>query len=357
MLTTEVARLTATISGEMRPADVPVADGVDVEAIKAGDPDPMEVVVEIAPGKSKRGWNYRLTALESIVRRVNEQTLSGFLGHQKPDEVLTQFPTPVTHWVGAKLENGKAYFRGVIDQVAKDLKRWIRSGRVKQVSIFGVPKLRRTAGETEVVDYEALSIDWTPLGRAGMETRVVAVGEIFEGGDTMDWKQLVQQLKGMLQTGDVTLTQVAGEMGWTPEQVAGAIDGQWVERKNAAEKKLQAVTEALGVTGEMDAAQVAREAKAALDREKERGRQEIIDGVIREKVGDEKDQKLIAKMLKPAPGATREQIAGEIDTLLADESVQEILSRRYTDKPPVVPGAKADKEKASSNLKIKRNAI
>lgn len=177
-ITGEMVRITASITGEMSVNDILLAPGINIEALKADDDDPMEVVVEVPAGKSKRGCNYRPEALQKIVGEVMKNTLSGFLGHQKPEDVDHQFLPPVTHWVGAKWENGKAYFRGLIDAAAKDLKRWIRAGRVKQVSIFGMPTLRSVAGETEVIDYSPLSIDWTPLDRAGMPTRIVAVGEM-----------------------------------------------------------------------------------------------------------------------------------------------------------------------------------
>jgi len=173
----EMSILDAMIGG-MKPEDIPLAPGVDVDAIKDGDDDPLEVVVSVPASKSKRGWNYTGESLQDIVKFVNAETLSGFLGHQKPDNVDTEFPTPVTHWVGAKWENGKAYFRGVVDKVAPDLKRWIRSKRVTQVSIFGIPTLKNVAGEVHVVGYKPLSIDWTPLHRAGMPSEVVAFGEM-----------------------------------------------------------------------------------------------------------------------------------------------------------------------------------
>lgn len=164
----ELAYLAATITGEMRVEDVPLAPGVDLAALKAGDTESLEVVVEVPAGKSKRGWNYLPKALQRIVGEVSTKTASGFLGHQDPTQVDHQFPNPVTHWVGAKFQDGKAYFRGVVDSAAKDLERWIRPGRVKQVSIFGVPTLAQANGETQAVDYQLLSIDWTPLDRAGV---------------------------------------------------------------------------------------------------------------------------------------------------------------------------------------------
>jgi len=55
--TGEITAVQAVISGEMQVNDIPLAPWADLQALKAGDPEPMEVVVEIPAGKSKRGWN------------------------------------------------------------------------------------------------------------------------------------------------------------------------------------------------------------------------------------------------------------------------------------------------------------
>src|SRR5690606_21617385 len=120
---------------------------------------------------STRGWHYEEQSLKDIVDHVNSQTLPGYLGHQKAEDVATEFPTPATHWVGAVWRNGKAYFRGVIDKSAADLKRWIRAKRIRQVSIFGLAKLKQAGSEVRVTGFAPYSIDWTPLNRAGMPTR------------------------------------------------------------------------------------------------------------------------------------------------------------------------------------------
>lgn len=168
--------LTAKITGEMNVEDIPVANWADIDALKGDDTDPLEVIMSIPAGKSTRGWNYTSNALNSIVGEVNSTGLPGFLGHQKAENVATEFPTPVTHWIGAKMENGTAYFRGLIDKSAGDLKRWIRGKAINQVSIFGYPQLQQNSvtGETDVIDYKGLSIDWTPLNRAGMPTSLMA---------------------------------------------------------------------------------------------------------------------------------------------------------------------------------------
>lgn len=302
------------------------------------------------------------------------QGLPGFLGHQKPENIDYEFPTPVTHWVGALWKDGKAYFRGVVDKAASDLKRWIKAKAIRQVSIFGIPKLQKINGETHVVDYKPLSIDWTPLNRAGMPTSVVAIGEMDEilptdmvdgemiediGGEQkiMNWKELVAQLKTMLNNEEVTLSQIAGEMGWKPEEIAGEIDSNWLKEVTDAVETLGKVKEALGITGEMDVIEVAQDAKKALDESIKAAREKLIDETIKEKVAGEMAQALVKKMLQfPEGELTKEVIAGEIDKLLADEVVKNAISKFHIDKPPVINNT-SDNGGTSSALRVKRQTI
>lgn len=341
----EAASIHALITGEMKPEDIPLAPGVDVNALKAGDTEPMEVVVEIPAGKSKRGWNYKPQALQKIVGEVMSQGLPGFLGHQKAEDVDTQFPQPVTHWVGGLWKDGKAFFRGVVDKSAPDLKRWIKSKVVNTVSIFGIPKLLQSAGEIEVVDYKALSIDWTPLGRAGIPTRVVSIGEMDEilgGGEiTMTWKEILAKLNAMRLNKEVTVAQIMGEMGLTAEQVAGEMDSKWLDELKKAVETLGKVKETLGITGEMDVVALAKEAQAALEEKRKSDHGKLVDEAIGEKVSGEMAKDLLKRMLVVPANATKEQIVGEIDRLLGDEKLKEAFSRLHTDKPAGVGAAQA----------------
>ena len=384
----EISSVQAIISGEMRVEDVPLAPWADLNTLKAGDPEPMEVVVEIPAGKSRRGWNYTPEALKAIVGEVMSQGLPGFLGHQKPENIDYEFPLPVTHWTGALWKDGKAYFRGVIDKAASDLKRWIKAKAIRQVSIFGIPKLQKINGETHVVDYKPLSIDWTPLNRAGMPTSVVTIGEMDEilpdgaiehfsdsnplenssptgemkqnnGGEqkTMNWKELVAQLKTMLNNKEVTLSQIAGEMGWKPEEIAGEIDSDWLKEVTSTVETLGKVKEVLGITGEMDVIKVAQDAKKALDESIKAAREKLIDETIKEKVVGEMAQALVKKMIQlPEGELTKEVIAGEIDNLLADEVVKNTISKFHIDKPPVINNI-GDNGGTSSALRVKRQTI
>lgn len=196
----ETVSFSARISGEIQPADIPTAPGVDIDAIKDGDKNSLEIVVEVPSSKSKRGWDYKPQAIKDIVDHVNVHTLSGFLGHQKQENLETEFPTPVAHWVGASWDDNKkaGYFRGVIDPAAENLKRWIRAKRVKEVSIYGIPKLKQSSGETSVVGYKPLSIDFVPIGRPGMPTSIVATGEMDEIAGELDGSH--EELREALRT-------------------------------------------------------------------------------------------------------------------------------------------------------------
>ena len=170
----------------------------------------------------------------------------------------------------------------------------------------------------------------------------------------MSWKELVAQLKQMLANKEVTVGQVAGEMGWKAQDIAGEIDAEWLKEVTGAVETLGKVKEVLGVTGEMDVLQVATEARKALDEKAAAEREKLIDEVLKEKVVGEMAQALVKKMLQVPEGATKEQIAGEIDKLLKDETIKTAISKFYVDKPPIIGGG-SDKE--TTTLRVKRQAI
>jgi len=460
--------LEARISGEMRPEDIPLASGVDLTALKKDDPDPLEVVVEIPAGKSKRGWNYTGESLKDIVNYVKENTLSGFLGHQKPENVETEFPPPVTHWVGAVMRNGKAYFRGVVDAAAKDLKRWIRAKRVKQVSIFGAPKLKVANGEIQVVGYNPLSIDWTPLNRMGMPTRVVAVGEMDStyidasgeldgsydeilsavenaaqkrwggaerfcylrrvypnyaiivtgergqpetlyqvpytiedgevklgeavkveekkeyvpvageintgGGSKLTLQEMLAAVRTAMAKGETDFQKVLGEIGVTKEQAIEMLVGEQMKSLKADSETLAKIQNILGVTGaeavnaigEMFAvwkalefdqkkpekpAEVAGEMKASVEEAKKQTREKLIDDTIKEKVVGEQAQALIKDMLHVDGEVTKEQLVGEIDSLLAKDYVKALIGKQHIDRPAGLGGGNSDEKRQHTNTK------
>jgi len=346
----EMTRLIAQVTGEMRVEDVSLAPWAQnaIQALKSGDEEPLEVVVEVPAGLSKRGWNYRPEALQRIVGEVMSTGLPGFLGHQKAENVDTEFPTPVTHWIGAKWENGKAYFRGLVDAAAKDLKRWIRAGVIRQVSIFGQPKLQQSAGEIQVVDYRPLSIDWTPLNRAGMPTRVVAMGEMDTiGGDTVvppkndggeenvkrTLKEILAELKETMQANGTTFAAVAGEMGWQFQDVAQTIGGEQFAQLQAAQQAVGEMAELFGLAKDAKPADVvaavktAREAQVAAAKAQ---RDQIIDKVIGEMVAAEAVRSLVKRLLNVPENADEAAIKKAVGEMLEQPEIKQVVSGMYS---------------------------
>lgn len=178
----------------------------------------------------------------------------------------------------------------------------------------------------------------------------------------MSWKEHVTKLKEMLASKEVTVGQVAGEMGWKAQEVAGEIDAEWLKEVTGAVEILGKVKEALSVTGEMDVLQVVQDAKKALDEKAMADREKLIDEVLKEKVAGEMAQALVKKMLQVPEGATKEQIAGEIDKLLADETIKAAIGKLHVDKPPVIGEGSAlkrgnDDNGDSMGAKLAKNEI
>ena len=331
----------------IKPSDIPLAAGVDVEKLRAADDDPLEVVVEIPATKSKRGWNYTKESLKDIVDYTKANTLNGFLGHQKAEDVSTQFVPPVTHWIGAEMREDKAYFRGMIDEAAKDLKRWVRTGRIQEVSIFGYPKLKKdkTSGEMDVVGYDPLSIDWTPLHRPGMPTSIIGMemedkNKGKEGGnEDMTFEELMSKLKELIKDGKASKESIAKSLGIKIEKEKDPKGGD--DKQNKSNK----------TSGEMD--EMIEKALKILEEQSKTKQVETIDTLIKEKVKGEMAQGLVKKMLKVSDDADKDVISGEIDSVLNDELVKTLISNQHLDTGTGTGGPGSN----SGSLKVKKTRI
>ena len=310
----------AEIVGEMSVEDIPVASWVKLDELKKDDPNPLEVVVAIPAGVSKRGYRYTEKALQKIVDTVNKQGLPGGLGHQKPENINHEFLHPATHWVGAKMENGVAYFRGVVDKSAEDLKRWIRANTIRTVSIYGLANRKVVNGEVVVDDFQPLSIDWTPLGRNGMDTRIVAIGEIDTLGEEekqLDKNELIEKVKEAGITIGEMIDAIGGEEYKNKIKIIGEIETLWGESGEALLNKL-------------------KQAKEVMDRTEQEERNKVIDEVLSEMVVFEALRPLVKKMINISSKDKEEikKIVGEImesnemkiiiDSFLKDKGVRSI---------------------------------
>lgn len=95
--------------------DVPLAPGVDYDALVAGDDDPVFLTLPIGKANVKSG-NKRFYDDEWLME-LERQALSnkpvGLMGHLRPEDRATAFPDEAVHWVGAarigELLWGKGY--------------------------------------------------------------------------------------------------------------------------------------------------------------------------------------------------------------------------------------------------------
>lgn len=160
---------------------IPISSAFNYEELTKDYTDKVEVIAEIPVSTSKRDWDYCEEALQDVVKDVNDGKVVGFKGHQKVEDVSTEFPDIKTVWLGAKYDKERkvAIIRGLQDKHDSQLNTWVKNGLIDTVSIFGQPKLVKENGRTKVKGYKTMSIDWTPRNRAGMPTTVkVASGEM-----------------------------------------------------------------------------------------------------------------------------------------------------------------------------------
>lgn len=341
--TGEIAYLTARLTGEMRPADIPLVPGVDPLSLKAGDPDPMEVVVEIPSGVSARGWDYGKVVIRHLAEQIMQKPVAGYLGHQRSENLEYEFPTPVTHWVGAVYRDGSAFVRGVVDKAATDLKRWIRAKVINQVSIYGYMTTEERDGKTHVTGIELLSIDWVPLDRAGMNTRVVAVGEMNKNGGV---KQMtVAEILGELRKLGVKPAQVVGEMGWDVKTLAKELGWEFdkVAGEISAERwtQLQEAVKAIGEIGQVfglgkdakltDLVSAVKLAKEAQTKAATAEHDKLVDKVIGEMVQAEGVRPLVRRMLRVEPAADEAKVKEVVGELLKAEDVKKALAEVFKD--------------------------
>jgi 3-methyladenine DNA glycosylase/8-oxoguanine DNA glycosylase len=138
-------------------------------------------------------------------------------------------------------------------------------------------------------------------------------------------------------------------------KVTGETDVVQVATEAAKEREtLAKVRQMLGATGEMDVVKVAEEAAQAVKEAKKTAFEAMVNEVVSQKVTGEMAQALVKRMLNLPETATKEQVAGEIDKILADPTVKEAIGRFYLDKPPVVGNTN---QQQPTGLRVKRQAI
>lgn len=164
--------------------DIPI-DQARMDKIKARDPEPRFVVVEIESGwsKSKREWPPEI--VEGIVRQVNEKKPVGYMGHIPANQDETSFPPVQTVWLGAVVKRAGekviARVKGYL-MPKGEIRDYADLEAVDGVSVRGDTTMVATKGGWRVKEFALESIDWARKGRSGMPTRIVSIASEMEGG-------------------------------------------------------------------------------------------------------------------------------------------------------------------------------
>lgn len=191
--------------GEFRGSfpDVPTAAGVDMDALKASDPDMMLVTLPIIPqvgATSRNGLLYDDALANDIVAQINAKRPEGIFGHLKEEDRATAFPEPAAVWLGAMRDGNQVWAKAMV--TSPDAKARIRrlkaTGGQIATSIYGKGSYEPTAtkGVRRLAAFDLESLDFAPPARAalgnGAHPHVTA--ELEQGDPDMNREQIIAEL-------------------------------------------------------------------------------------------------------------------------------------------------------------------
>jgi hypothetical protein len=156
-----------------KPEDVPTAEGVDVEDIKAADPNALYVTLPIAEigAISGNGLLYDEALVDSLAAQINADRPGGIFGHLKDEERSTSFPLPAGMWVGAKRVGETLWAKAYIPpSAARDyVQNLKRVGGQIATSIYGKGTYHKVReGVRRLTDFKLESLDFAPPSRAAL---------------------------------------------------------------------------------------------------------------------------------------------------------------------------------------------
>lgn len=337
-------------NSDIKLEDIPVSETVNLEELKEGDDDPLQVIVYIGKEDYQEEFEFSDEAMKSMVEQINKDTVNGYLGHRKPENLSSEYPDIVTYWIGAKYskEEEKVYVRGYIapsiTPEIKKLKYDIRNRRTVNVSIFG-----KIVGEERVSqiplakEIHLLSIDWTPLNHQGMDTGLVLtrMRNEKEGEKVMKIKK--EELKKMIDSfeeEEIELERVNQKLNTKAEEPANQLlaklrDLLGVEEEAGKDRVFEEVNEVLSLASRMREV----EAEKKLNEKKEK-----VEKMIAEKAENEELKRLTLKMVSfDVEKESFEEIEAKVNSFVSDEEINEILTAKMIEKP-VKKQKKTEKE-------------
>lgn len=155
---------------------VPLAAGIDQEALHEGDANPLYVVLPIAQVgiTSRNGRHYDREAVTAVVEAVMRKRPDGIKGHLTDEERGYRFDVPALIWVGATLDEatGVAWGKAYVMSSAVDVREYIRAKRAVKgfigTSIYGTAEGEWDGDVFRVMSLDIETIDLAHPDRVGV---------------------------------------------------------------------------------------------------------------------------------------------------------------------------------------------
>lgn len=284
---------------------------------------PMEVVFSLPAGYGDKGYGdyYSPKCIQGIVDQINDpenHIIPGFLGHTRPEDLSYVLRDIVAVWVAAIWNEAEAtaYVRAVVSKHNPELASHLKTGVIDQISLSGALVSYDDMFPEDYWDerlniwgLNLKSLDFTPPGMAGMETRLIATQMNKEAKGTMDAKEFAKKMKAE----GISLQELAQEMGETTKDSSTLV--------SQMSGKLGRIFE-----NEESALEYVSQMKAEVDKANAANRTALISQMVNEKVQPDNLRKLVCEMTTARMGMVE-----EFDKTKVEEVITEVLKVDYVD--------------------------
>lgn len=330
--------------------DVPLAAGINLEELTAGDKDPLFVTID-ALSDTISGNKRRWTAAE--LHRVAEQVMSkkpdGYRGHLTVEERKSKAPDAVTIWIGAKVVNhqgkDRLFIKGYVMPKESKFKDYLRraktTGKNIAVSVYGqaMEKWNETIGAFDISNFNLESIDWARPGAEGVpNSGFLKLTTEMNEGDDMDKTTILKA------------TTVSEMQEHNPAVVQEIAENATAELQSTVSE----MTETLGLTDAKDLPKVVSEMKER-------------NSTLQTQVAHNEVDKILGNEVPnvAARSALRKMVVGELKEATEQTVIQETVQRVLDSdegkalvgafkKPVVTPGATDNRTQPSGKRFIKK---
>jgi hypothetical protein len=179
--------------------DIKIDPVVDVTKMIEGDPAPFFPTIKaMRIGVSGNKRRYSMENLEQVKKQL---PLYGYLGHIKEKDRDSEFRNPVTVWIGGTIHGEWLYMKGYVppeeDNLRKKIALSLKVGKPMPVSILGFMQLKPQGEIHDVLNIQALSVDWANdkmEGIPGAQVTTVSSEQKSNQEDTMTREEIIAAL-------------------------------------------------------------------------------------------------------------------------------------------------------------------